>query len=317
MPMWRRNARSWLGVEPKTSPSNSIVPRSGRSRPLMQRSSVLFPEPLRPMIATTSPGSIVSDTSSSAWWLPNRLEMPLNAKSGIYPPFQPLGQQRQRPAHHEIQSGHDRIDDHRLEGRVGHQLAGTRQLDEADDGGDRGGFDELDGKAHRRRDRDPRGLRQDHVPELLGIAERQAFRGFPLRARDRLDRAAPDLAEEGARIEGEGEQYRGPWRDLEIEQHGEAVIDDEELHQHGRALEQLDIAGREPAQRAIGRNTQDRDHQTQNAAADHRPEREQQGPGNRQQEIEELVEAETAPHGALRPPGRAGTRPSKWCSMRP
>jgi hypothetical protein len=32
----------------------------------MQRKSVLFPEPLRPMIATTSPGSTASDTSSSA-----------------------------------------------------------------------------------------------------------------------------------------------------------------------------------------------------------------------------------------------------------
>jgi hypothetical protein len=48
------------------SPSNSMVPLSGRSNPLMQRSSVLFPEPLRPMIAATSPGSTVSDTASSA-----------------------------------------------------------------------------------------------------------------------------------------------------------------------------------------------------------------------------------------------------------
>src|SRR5476649_696550 len=251
MPMWRRNARSWLGVEPKTSPSNSIVPRSGRSRPLMQRSSVLFPEPLRPMIATTSPGSIESDTSSSAWWLPNRLEMPFNAKSGIDPPLQSLRQQRQWPAHHEIEHRDDRIDDHRLEGRVGHQLTGARQLDEADDGSDRRALDELDGEAHRRRDRDSRRLGQDDVPELLGITERQAFRGLPLRPRDRQNRAAPDLAQEGTRIEGEGEQNRGPRRHLDVEEHGKAVIDDEELHQHRRALEQLDVADREPAQRPI------------------------------------------------------------------
>src|SRR5471032_2158625 len=284
MPMWRRSARSRRGVGAYASPSNSIVPLSGRSSPLMQRSSVLFPEPLRPMIATTSPGSIDSDTSSSAWWLPNRLEMPFNAKSGIDPPLQSLRQQRQRPSHHEIERRDDRIDDHRLEGRVGHQLTGARQLDEADDGGDRGALDELDGKAHGRRDRDPRRLGQDDVPELLGVTERQAFRGLPLRARDRLDRATPDLAEKRARIEGESEQNRGPGRHLDVEEYGKAVIDDEELHQHGRALKQLDVADREPAQRPIGGRPHDRDQQAKNAAADHRPERQQQGPGDREQE---------------------------------
>src|SRR5512134_1896227 len=37
-------------------PSTSIVPNEGSSRKLMQRSRVLFPEPLRPMMQTTSRG---------------------------------------------------------------------------------------------------------------------------------------------------------------------------------------------------------------------------------------------------------------------
>ena len=92
MPISRRSSRSRRGVRSNSLPLNAIVPRSGCSSPLMQRRSVLFPEPLRPMIATTSPGSIESDTSSSAWWLPKRLEMPFNAKSGIDPPLQMLRQ---------------------------------------------------------------------------------------------------------------------------------------------------------------------------------------------------------------------------------
>src|SRR6266481_3173305 len=133
MPISRRNALSRRGVGSNGLPSSSMVPLSGRSRPLMQRSRVLFPEPLRPMIATTSPGSTASDTPSSAWCAPKRLEMLFNAKSGIDAPFEGLGQQRKRPAQDEIERRHDRIDDHRFEGRVGHQLARAGQLDKPDD----------------------------------------------------------------------------------------------------------------------------------------------------------------------------------------
>ena len=62
----RRNALSRLGDGSNGLPLNSMVPLSGHSSPLMQRSKVLFPEPLRPIIATTSPGSTASDTSVSA-----------------------------------------------------------------------------------------------------------------------------------------------------------------------------------------------------------------------------------------------------------
>src|SRR5271169_1457641 len=116
MPISRRSALSPRGVRSKALPSNSMVPLSGRSSPLMQRSRVLFPEPLRPMIATTSPGSTARDTSSSARCAPKRLEMLLNAKSGIDAPFERLRHERKRPAEDEIERRYDRIDDHRLEG---------------------------------------------------------------------------------------------------------------------------------------------------------------------------------------------------------
>src|SRR5271170_5261951 len=114
MPMLRRSARRRRVVGSNASPANSMVPLSGRSSPLMQRSSVLLPEPLRPMIATTSPGSIASDTASSTRCAPKRLEMFFNAKMGIDASFEPLGQQRERPAEDEIERRHDRVDDHGL-----------------------------------------------------------------------------------------------------------------------------------------------------------------------------------------------------------
>jgi broad specificity phosphatase PhoE len=51
------------GGEPVTrSPSTRMVPPWMGSRPLMQRKSVLLPEPLRPMIATISPSATCSET---------------------------------------------------------------------------------------------------------------------------------------------------------------------------------------------------------------------------------------------------------------
>src|SRR3954447_3442800 len=129
--------------------------------------------------------------------------MSLNAKSGIDTPFKGLSQERERPADDEIEQGDDRIDDHRLECCVRHELTGARQLDETDDCCDRCALDELHRETDGWRDRDTRGLRQDDVPKLLGQAKREATCRLPLRLRNSLNRAAPDFAEEGARVERE------------------------------------------------------------------------------------------------------------------
>jgi hypothetical protein len=47
-------------------PSNATLPVSGRCSPAMQRKSVVFPAPLAPRIATSSPAAAEKDTSSSA-----------------------------------------------------------------------------------------------------------------------------------------------------------------------------------------------------------------------------------------------------------
>src|ERR1700688_4819541 len=125
MPISRRSARNPARECSTTRPSKRISPLPGFSRPLMQRSSVVFPEPLRPIMATTSPASIVSETESSATCAPKRLEMPFNAKSGIDSPFKVSTEPRQRPAEYEVKCRHDRVDEHGLERHVDNKLSGT------------------------------------------------------------------------------------------------------------------------------------------------------------------------------------------------
>lgn len=58
---------------PIVSPSTTIRPPSGRSRWLMQRRNVLFPEPLGPRMHTTSPRSTSRLMSFRTTFLPNDL----------------------------------------------------------------------------------------------------------------------------------------------------------------------------------------------------------------------------------------------------
>src|SRR5471030_337223 len=144
-------------------PSNTISPLSGTSSPLMQRSNVVFPEPLRPMMATTWPLSTLSETSSSATCEWKRLEMPLNASIGIDALFKLPAEKGERPAHREVQQRDHWIDDHGLESHVHHELPCAGQLDETDDRRDGRPLDQLHQKADGRRDRDPHRLGQDDM----------------------------------------------------------------------------------------------------------------------------------------------------------
>ncbi len=69
-----KRAKSWniipkprrcVGTPVTSSPSNNTRPASGACSPATIRSSVVFPQPLGPRIASVSPGSAVTDTSST------------------------------------------------------------------------------------------------------------------------------------------------------------------------------------------------------------------------------------------------------------
>src|ERR1051325_4271109 len=192
MPTSRRSwARAALPGRPTSWPHTVMLPPCTVSSPAMQRSSVLLPEPERPTMATVWPRVTSRLTPSSTRNGPNSLMtslMPTTlSSSGMCPPFQRAGGDRERVAQHEIDGGDGGEDRERLEGRVVDDLAGARQLDEADHRGERGVLHDLHHEAHGRRDGNAQPLRQDHVGILLERVEAEAIRGLPLGLRHRLD----------------------------------------------------------------------------------------------------------------------------------
>ena len=92
-----------------------------------------------------------------------------------------------------------------------------------------------------RRKRKPSAVAASHWP--LGIASMEPRKISPKKARA---------------VEAEGQRRRGP-RIRAVAEEGRAVIDHEELDQDRRAHEELDVAGRQPAQRPRRRDPERRD----------------------------------------------------------
>src|SRR5690606_36153134 len=117
------------------TPSTVMVPELIDSSPLMQRRNVLLPEPLRPIMAMTSPSAtsrLIPRRTSSG---PKLLRRSLTAMSDIELPLEDSASLGQRPAKHEIEQGGQAIHGERLERRVDDHCTCLHQLDEADDGG--------------------------------------------------------------------------------------------------------------------------------------------------------------------------------------
>src|SRR3546814_5265180 len=125
-------------------------------------------------------------------------------------PFGHPGPVRQRKAHQEVEQRHRAVDGEGLEGGGRGELPLAREFDEPDGRREGGVLDELDQEAHGRRHRDPDGLRDDDVAELVRRAEAEGGAGLPLRLRDRLQGAAPDLAEKGAGVDRERQGRTDP-----------------------------------------------------------------------------------------------------------
>src|SRR6185295_19479162 len=159
------------------------------------------------MIATTSPLAISSETPFSTSLAPKLFLTSRILTSDIEASFDFLRPPGQRETQTEIDQRDQRVDQERPEGRIVEHGAGLGQFDEADDRGERRALDDLHGETNGRRDRDARGLRQDHVAHLFDVVEREAGGSLPLALRYRLDAAAPDLGQE--RTGPERQRQRG------------------------------------------------------------------------------------------------------------
>src|SRR6266568_5638876 len=170
----------------------------------MQRSSVLLPEPLRPMMATTCPASTLSDTPLRTSTGPKRLCTSSMTTAGMHCPFKIAAETGERKADQEIDRRHGRKDLERPECRVVDQLARAGEFHEPHHRNDRRILYQLNQEADRGRKRYPDRLRNDDVAVLLRSRQRERRRRLPLLERHGFDRAAPDLRQIGRNIDRQG-----------------------------------------------------------------------------------------------------------------
>src|SRR5688572_26675613 len=95
-------------------PSTSMEPKDGSSRKLMQRSSVLLPDPLRPMMQTTSRAATSTETCFKTCRRPKYFSrfdiLTIGAISAVSPGKACLDNPlnvRQNDGHHPIKYGSD------------------------------------------------------------------------------------------------------------------------------------------------------------------------------------------------------------------
>src|ERR1700712_5839689 len=162
------------------SPSISIDPSSILSSPFKVRSKVLLPEPLRPMIATTCPDSTEKSMPFRTWFAPNCFLRFCVSTSGIPFPFERARVTGKRITNHEIDHRDETVNHEGPEGRVRNHRAGFGEFGETDDGYKRRVLHGLHAETDRRSNGNARGLRDDHVTQLLEVVHRQARRCFPL-----------------------------------------------------------------------------------------------------------------------------------------
>src|SRR4051812_25314054 len=294
---WRSALRSSFGSLTRW-PHTTISPLSMVSKRSMQRRAVLLPEPLRPMRTRTSPRLTSKLTPLSTLSAPKLLctfERPTTDEavsvlvilcmsgslkfdaSRAAPCFQSVTEARERIAEGEVDDGDDGVDQKGLEQGVVDDLARAREFHEADHRCQRGVLDDLNHEAHGRRRRDPDRLRQDDLHHPLGPAEGEPFGSFPLRLRNGLEAAAPDLAEIGTDEDRERGASGHQGRDSHAERR-QAEIGQEHDDEQRRALDELDIAGAENPHGPVRRDAAEGDDEAGDAAAEKADERQADGP---------------------------------------
>src|ERR1700721_1246861 len=133
MPTCRRSSRRFVFSPPTSMPWTRMPPNWKDSSPLIQRSSVLLPEPERPIIATTSPFSTSSETPLSTSSGPKHFRTSRMLTSDIEPTLEPFGAPGQWEAQAEIDQRDQGVDQKRPKRRVIEHCSGLGQFYETDD----------------------------------------------------------------------------------------------------------------------------------------------------------------------------------------
>ncbi len=164
---------------------------------------------------------------------------------------------------HSLQFGDDRaeqqvhhchlaVDGQEDVGAGRHALTGHEQLGHRDVGRQRGVLDHADERVGQGGHGGAQGLRQHDAAHDLPPAHAYAVTGFQLALRHAFQRAAHGLGAVGTLIEGKGDDRGG--KGVQHDAHaGQAVKDDEQLHQQRCAADDPDVEpGNLPQHRHVG-----------------------------------------------------------------
>src|SRR5215210_5597348 len=174
----------------------------------MHRSSVLFPEPERPKITTTSPCATSRLTPLKTSFCPNTLRTSrrltiwralVSMRTAVphvapgEPPLQPCLEVGEDARQEPVDQGRDNERLQILEVLAAYLRGPVEELLGADDTDQGGVFDHGDELVARRRDDDPHGLREHDPAHRLRACHPQRLRRLDLPVTDRLDAGAEDL----------------------------------------------------------------------------------------------------------------------------
>ena len=266
MPTLRRMASMALTSSLSSTPSTMSLPCWCSSSRLMQRISVLLPEPDGPQMTMRSPRATARSMSRSTWNSPYHLLTPANSMmgsccirahcacggAGVQMLFDPPAVARHREADDEVDRRHEQLAFEEELAPVGvaqRELQRAGQVVQADDGDQRGVLEGADEGVDDRRHHQAQRLRQDDLALRLPVAQAERLRGLDLALGQRLQTAAHHLGQVGR-----GEQRHA---DQHAQQHvdGAALRHEQWQHERGHeqhrdqrhATDQLDV---EHAQRA-------------------------------------------------------------------
>src|SRR5215469_6734409 len=236
----------------------------------MQRSSVVFPEPLGPITTTTSPGLTASETSRSTSTEPKRLCNPAISSTGRCWPvaetsmaeedasFKMPSIESQGIANAKIDRRGAEEDLEWRERALDDFAARHCQLPQSDDRDQRGRLDQTDTETDIGWRREAQSLRQDHEPQHQAAGHAKTARRIPLRLRQRQYPGSKNFTDERGVVERDDQYHAGKRRQVDAGQRHQ-VIDKGQQHQERDAAYQKEIAEDHRARQAPAKYLQQRE----------------------------------------------------------
>ena len=187
-------------------------------------------------------------------------------RHGFQPRLEMIDDGGTRPAHGKVEQRNQRKDGDVLEGGRSEQLSFEHQLADGQDRQQRGVLEQADKDVADRRDDDADRLRDDDDAHDPGARHADRQSGLGLAAIDGLDAGAVDLGEVGGIGGAHADDAGCPWVQPDARERQD-VIEIEQLQQHRRAAQHLDVDRGGIAQPAAARHPGQRhgqcDHQSE------------------------------------------------------